>query len=65
MMPPQRPLTDQDLDDINTALTDLEEAQALIEQAQRAGIEVEEFRGRGREARDKLLRIKQTFFAGQ
>jgi len=68
MTPPVRPvnpLTDQDLDDINKAIESAAEAQELIERAAQAGIDVEAFRVRTRDARDRLLRIKQTFFPAQ
>lgn len=61
----QNPLTDQDLTDLNKALDDSKDADELIEMAQRAGLDVEAFRGRNREARERLTRIKQTFFPGK
>lgn len=64
-MPPPNPLTDQDLDDINKALVTATEAQELIELAAQAGIDVDPFRQRARDARDRLLRVKQTFFPGK
>lgn len=60
-----QPLTETDLDDINKALVSAEDAQRLIEQASQAGIDVAAFTERTRTARDKLLRIKQTFFPGK
>lgn len=63
-MPPQNPLTEQDREEIDRALQAAEDAQALIEQAARAGMDVAEFQSRTREARDRLLRIKSTFFPG-
>lgn len=64
-MPPPNPLTDQDLQDIDKALSDSRDADSLIEKAQQAGLDVEAFRGRNREARERLARIKQTFFPGK
>ena len=64
-MPVPNPLTDQDLVDLDKALQDSRDADELIEQAQRAGLDVEAFRTRNREARERLGRIKQTFFPGQ
>ena len=64
-MAQQNPLTDQDLEDLNKALDDSRDADSLIEQAQRAGLDVEAFRVRNREARERLGRIKQTFFPGK
>lgn len=64
-MPPQNPLTEQDLEDLNKALEDSRDADSLIQQAQQAGLDVEVFRVRNREARERLARIKQTFFPGK
>jgi len=58
------PLTDQDRDDIDKALKTSAQASELIEKAGQAGLDVEAFRQRNRDARDRLLRIKQTFFPG-
>lgn len=59
------PLTPADLDDINRALTRLDDADDLIQKASQAGIDVEPFRARARENKDRLLKIKQSFFPGQ
>lgn len=64
-MPPPNPLTEQDLERINTGLAQAREAQELIDMASRAGIDVEEFRVRARDSQEKLLRMKQVFFPGQ
>ena len=64
-MPPQNPLTDQDLLDLDKALDDSRDADSLIEMAQQAGLDVEAFRTRNREARERLVRIKRTFFPGK
>ena len=58
------PLTDTDLEDLNKALQDSSDAEELIELSQRAGMDVTEFRERNREARERLVRIKTTFFPG-
>lgn len=63
-MPPPNPLTEQDLKDLDKALADSGDADSLIEQAQLAGFDVEVFRTRNREARERLTRIKRTFFPG-
>lgn len=63
-MPPPNPLTEQDLEAINRGLVAAREAQDLIDMAARAGIEVEEFRVRARDAQERLTRVKQTFFPG-
>ena len=61
----QNPLTEQDLEDLDKALQDSRDADELIEMSQRAGLDVEAFRVRNREARERLGRIKQTFFPGK
>lgn len=59
------PLTETDRDDIDRALARLDDADSLIQKAQQAGIDVEPFRARARENKDRLLKIKQAFFPGQ
>lgn len=59
------PLTEADLSDLKRALVRLEGAEDLIAKAQQAGIDVEPFRQRARETKDRLLKIKQAFFPGQ
>lgn len=59
------PLTEADLEDINRQLARLDTAQDLIDKSQQAGIDVEPFRQRSRETRDRLLKIKQAFFPGR
>lgn len=61
-MPPTHVLTDTDLENIKGGLKQLDDADLLIEQAQRAGIVVDDLRTRSREGRERLLRIKQAFF---
>lgn len=64
-MAPPNPLTDQDLKDLDKALDDSRDADTLIEQAQLAGFDVEVFRTRNREGREKIVRIKRAFFPGK
>lgn len=59
------PLTETDLQDIDRALTRLGDAEALMVKAQQAGIDIEAFRQRARESKDRLLAIKQSFFPGR
>ncbi len=59
------PLTETDLADIDRALARLEDAENLIAKAQQAGIDVDPFRVRARESKDRLLKIKQSFFPGR
>lgn len=64
-MPNQKVLTDTDLESIKGGIERLDDADALIEQAQRAGIVVDDLRVRSREGRDRLMRLKQAFFPGE
>ncbi len=59
------PLTDNDLNEINESLKALDEADALIDQSTRAGIDVIVQKDESREARTRLMKIKQTFFPGR
>lgn len=59
------PLTDADLDDINRQLERLKDANDLIDKAMQAGIDVEPFRVKARETRDRLSKIKTAFFPGR
>lgn len=59
------PLKEGDLQNINEAIKRLDDAQSLIEQATRAGINVEVFKKRQLEARDRLTKVKQAFFPGK
>lgn len=59
------PLTEVDLDDIKRALARLDQAEDLIAKSEQAGIDVEPFRVRTRESKDRLLKIKGAFFPGQ
>ena len=59
------PLTDDDLEELKVRLTELDEADRLIEQAVRAGIEITEQQTRTRELRERLMRIRQSFFPGR
>ncbi len=57
--------TDADLDQIKEGLARLDDADELIAQAQRAGIDTEEFSKSSRNGRDQLLKLKQAFFPGK
>lgn len=63
--PPNNPLTENDLTEINRKLAELDQADALIEQSIRGGIDMTEQRKRSRELREQLLRLKQSFFPGR
>lgn len=61
----QGPLTETDLSEINRRLGELDEADRLIEQSIRGGIDMSEQQKRARELRDQLQRLKQSFFPGR
>ena len=62
---PDRPLTEQDFQNINDALVEIESAERIIAQAKAAGIPLERQEVQARETKEKLLRIKQAFFPGR
>lgn len=62
---PDGPLTENDLTQINAALTEIESAETIIAQAKAAGIPLERQEVQARETKEKLLRIKQAFFPGR
>lgn len=62
---PNGPLKEEDLTEINASLSALEEADRIIDQAMRAGIDVSEKRSEAQASRERLLKIKQAFFPGR
>jgi hypothetical protein len=58
-------LSETDLTRINQALAQLDRADQVIDMANRAGIPVDQFQKDAKDRRDKLLRIKNTFFPGR
>ncbi len=59
------PLTERDLEQINNALVEIENAEGIIAQAKQAGIDLSRQENDARETKEKLLRIKQAFFPGR
>ncbi len=59
------PLGERDLEQINTALAEIESAEGIIAQAKQAGIDLTRQETEARETKAKLLRIKQAFFPGR
>lgn len=59
------PLVEKDLDDINTRLDQLIQADEQIKLAEQAGMDVSALKETARTQRNQLLRIKQTYFPGQ
>lgn len=62
---PPAPLTPADLEEIKQRLKDLDAADAVIDQAIRGGIDMTEQRSRSRELRERLNKIRQSFFPGR
>jgi hypothetical protein len=62
---PGNPLTDQHLDDINTALAKLDLARQQIVLAKAAGIDTAQLESDERDARASLTKIKQVYFPGR
>lgn len=58
-------LGERDLEQINQALTEIEDAEGIIAQAKVAGIDLARQETEARETKEKLLRIKQAFFPGR
>lgn len=63
--PVSKLFTEADLQRINQALSQLDEAQQVIDAATQAGIDVKSFSDRAKKNREALLRIKNTFFPGR
>jgi len=61
----ESPLTDVDLTDLQANLAELDKADKLIDQSMRAGIDVSVQKERAKDARDRLMRMKQAFFPGK
>ncbi len=64
-MPINSPLNEEHLRRINKSLADLDDAQIQVELAKRAQIDVADQEKQIREAREKLLRIRQVYFPNQ
>lgn len=54
-----------DLQQIRDQLNKLDEADVQIARAERAGIDMTERKKQAKDAREKLLKIKQAYFPGQ
>lgn len=65
MPDPKSPMTDADLVQINERLSELDEADKLIDASIRAGIDIKDQRERTQELRSRLVRMKQAFFPGR
>lgn len=59
------PLTDLHLEAIKNQLAVIDKAEAQIALAKQAGIDVSEAETKLRTGKEQLLRIKNTYFAGQ
>ena len=59
------PMTEADLVQINERISELDEADKLIDASIRAGIDIKDQRERTQELRSRLVRMKQAFFPGR
>jgi hypothetical protein len=62
---PTNPFPPNTLDDLKQRLSDLDTAEALIDKAARAGIDMTEQKKKSADLRAQLLRFRQSFFPGQ
>ena len=62
---PKEVLGERDLEQINNALVEIEDAEGVIAQAKQAGIDLGPQEALARETKERLLRIKQAFFPGR
>lgn len=60
-----QPLTQANLDQINTQLEGIRSAMELVRKAKTAGIDVSTQEQQLMQGQEKLLRVKQAFFPGQ
>lgn len=61
----QGPLGESDLVEMTKRLADLTRAEHEIDRAIRAGVDVGDAKAQAAELRQKLTRIKQTYFPGR
>jgi CRISPR/Cas system-associated endoribonuclease Cas2 len=61
----QGPLTDEDLAAIKENLARLDEAERIVDQAIRGGIDMQAQKKQTTELRTQLKRIQQSFFPGR
>ena len=59
------PLTENDLQNINTNLTNLKVALEEIKKAEQAGIDVSDLRDQAKTQEAQLLKLKQSYFPGR
>ena len=59
------PLTENDLDQINSNLIQLKVADEQIKLAQQAGLDVTGLKDTANSQRSQLLKLKQTYFPGK
>lgn len=57
--------SEEDFQRIENSIQNTSDAEEIIQLAKQAGFDVAEQEKRNKEARDKLLRIKNTFFPGR
>lgn len=64
-MPDSAPLTAADLETMKEGLTKLDEADNLIARSIAGGLDMTVQKARSKEARAKIMSLKQAFFPGQ
>lgn len=61
----ESPLKEEDLAELKVKLSELDDADKLIEQSKRAGIDVAVQTERSRDLRDRLMKLRQAFWPGR
>lgn len=64
-MPDSAPLTDEDLKTMKEGLKRLDEADNLIARSIAGGVDMTAQKARSKEARAKIMSLKQAFFPGR
>jgi len=59
------PLTHADLDEMKSQLTALDKADKVIDQAIRGGLDMTGQKEKARELRQRMTKLRQSFFPGQ
>lgn len=63
-MPIEKPLTEQDLEQMNANLQTLADLDEQVRLAQLAGVDVSDQKARITETRQQILKMKQAYFPG-
>ena len=65
MAVPGSPLTQEDLAEMKNRLLQLDEAERQAKLAQQAGLDVKDQMAQIRDLRDKIQKLRQTYFPGE